>query len=362
MATTGHSGNWTSKCGRSLYWSGVSVSYTQTTATVKGTLKMRSAIATDDSSNSLRFGVTTSSGAAFSGLSYKKNLGLSGKAGKDVTVASGSWTVTRDDAAKTVYLAARLYDIGPSDKPYDIWVYGHAVTIAARTRYTVSFDGNGGSWGGTTQVSYGRGCALDKTSSRDHFTFDGWSESPGGERVTSLSDVTGNRTVYARWVARPVATVTKLTAYRVASAGSTTEDPMGTCAYVSCTWAVSNAAASSAIGISLANGITADRSEGTTTATEVNTYWCRWWVAQPEGTERAYRAIPSGGVADSDLYGGSAVVGKARLPLDMSPNGVGIGMVAEDGTLNVGYPIRCADGIDNLAITQGEIDGIWNSL
>jgi uncharacterized repeat protein (TIGR02543 family) len=83
----------------------------------------------------------------------------------------------------------------------------HDVTLYAHwsiTQYTITFNATGGSVNpGTIQVGYGSTISQLPTPTRDsNYTFTGWFDTngaTGGTGFTNTTQVTGNKTLYARW-------------------------------------------------------------------------------------------------------------------------------------------------------------------
>lgn len=65
----------------------------------------------------------------------------------------------------------------------------------------VTFDGNGGSNGGTVTIERGKTLGTLPTSTRTKHRFDGWyTKVEGGTKITSSTTVTKNITYYAHWI------------------------------------------------------------------------------------------------------------------------------------------------------------------
>jgi len=116
---------------------------------------------------------------------------------------------------KTGYTFKGWYDKPSSDQSAKVWDFANnkitsATTIYAHwdiNTYTVTYDAAGGSDVASAQVQYNNTIATSPTTTRTHYTFDGWYN--GDTKWVFGTDgtkVTGNVTLVARWI--PVETYT----------------------------------------------------------------------------------------------------------------------------------------------------------
>lgn len=83
---------------------------------------------------------------------------------------------------------------------YAHWTYtGGGGGGGGTTRYTLTYESNGGTSYSSTTHAYGTVVKLDKTPTRSGYTFDGWySDSALKNKITSIT-MNSNKTVYAGW-------------------------------------------------------------------------------------------------------------------------------------------------------------------
>ena len=94
--------------------------------------------------------------------------------------------------------SARTCDLTSNTTLYAYWT--------ANT-YSVTFNGNGGSSGGTKPVTYGSTYGTLPTVTRDYYSFDGWyTTASGGTKITAdtIVSITSDQTLYAHWTLKPV--------------------------------------------------------------------------------------------------------------------------------------------------------------
>lgn len=76
----------------------------------------------------------------------------------------------------------------------------YAVWRADRRSYTVTFNANGGSGGGSQSIAYGSTVASYAAPTKTGYTFTGWwTAASGGTKVSFPATVYGNITYYAQW-------------------------------------------------------------------------------------------------------------------------------------------------------------------
>lgn len=76
----------------------------------------------------------------------------------------------------------------------------YAVWRADKRSYTVTFNANGGSGGGSQSIAYGSTVASYAAPTRTGYTFTGWwTAASGGTKVSFPATVYGNVTYYAQW-------------------------------------------------------------------------------------------------------------------------------------------------------------------
>lgn len=186
-----------------------SLSNTNTTSTLTVQVWFWSKYSVDDDNNTLYYTLSSSSGSA---------VDSKGSKSINTTVASGSgWStsnqiklyeythsaITRGTSAQTKYLYAKLTNV---DRVGGTMYVNTTVSIPALTKYTVSYNANGGSGAPSSQSKYyGKTLTLSSTKpSRTGYTFKGWATSSSGSvAYASGASYTANAsvTLYAVWQA-----------------------------------------------------------------------------------------------------------------------------------------------------------------
>lgn len=186
-------------------------------------------------------------GESAASMSYVKKTVLAGNIPTGTTPASSSallsaytrnFTVTKaasDDTNLRSYLASAncLYDSSETS------LYGANVTIPPRTKYTVSYNANGGSGAPGSQTKwYDVALTLSTTKpSRLAYGFSGWATSSGGSVVyASGGKYTANAgaALYAVWTPDAGPTITNLKCERCTSTGALSDE--GTYAKITATY------------------------------------------------------------------------------------------------------------------------------
>lgn len=149
--------------------------------------------------------------------------------------AENHYDISKSTSAKTVTLVMT----------YKLWgstTYTGSINISvpAKTKYTITYNANGGSSGSITSQSYYYGDTLvvsdNATPTRDGYLFRGWATSSSATSASylpgeSYSNINATQTWYAVWeLSAP--TITYANAYRVESVGSTERMQNGTVGYV----------------------------------------------------------------------------------------------------------------------------------
>ena len=187
-----------------------SLSNTNTTSTLTVQVWFWSKYSVDDDNNTLYYTLSSSSGGSATDSKGSKNI--------NTTVASGSgWSTTnqvklyeythasinRGTSAQTRYLYAKLTNV---DRVGGTMTVSTSVSIPALTKYTVSYNANGGSGAPSSQSKYyGKTLTLSSTKpSRTGYAFKGWATSASGNvAYASGASYTANAsvTLYAVWQA-----------------------------------------------------------------------------------------------------------------------------------------------------------------
>ena len=187
-----------------------SISNTNTASTITVQVWFWSKYTVDDDNNTLYYTMGSSSGGSATDSKGSKNI--------NTTVASGTgWSTTnqvklyeythaainRGTSAQTRYLYAKLTNV---DRVGGTMTVSTSVSIPALTKYTVSYNANGGSGAPSAQSKYyGKTLTLSSTKpSRTGYTFKGWATSSGGSvAYASGASYTANAsiTLYAIWQA-----------------------------------------------------------------------------------------------------------------------------------------------------------------
>ena len=88
------------------------------------------------------------------------------------------------------------------------------IYLYTRNKYTISYNGNGGTSGGSVVKYYGDTLGSLPSTSRTGYTYKGWyTQASSGSQISSSTTVTGNNTYYAHWKDETNPTV-KVTVYK----------------------------------------------------------------------------------------------------------------------------------------------------
>jgi len=160
----------------------------------------------DDSNNTLYYNdnatsATTSVGAVNINTTVASGSGWS--TSNQVKLKEYDYTFTRGTSSSKRYVAAKLTNI---DRVGGTMTVNTSYTIPALTKYTVSYNANGGSGAPASQSKYyGKTLTLSKTKpTRTGYTFKGWATSASGSvAYASGASYTANAnvTLYAVWQA-----------------------------------------------------------------------------------------------------------------------------------------------------------------
>ena len=135
-------------------------------------------------------------------ITFNGNGGSAAK--KSMSVAYGTTIGTLPSATKTGYSLVGWFTAASGGKEVDstykvtgdMTLYAHWSNI----KYTVTFNGNGGSNADKRTVAYGAALGSLPSSSRTGYDFADWyTSASGGEKVTAEKKVTGDLTLYAHW-------------------------------------------------------------------------------------------------------------------------------------------------------------------
>lgn len=161
----------------------------------------------DDSANTFYYddnatSATTSRGAVNINTTVASGSGWS--TSNQVKLKEYDYTFTRGTSSSKRYVAAKLTNI---DRVGGTMTCSTSYTIPALTKYTVSYNANGGSGAPSSQSKYyGKTLTLSGTKpSRTGYTFKGWATSSGGSvTYASGASYTANAstTLYAVWQAK----------------------------------------------------------------------------------------------------------------------------------------------------------------
>lgn len=164
----------------------------------------------DDSANTFYYddnatSATTSRGAVNINTTVSSGSGWSTT--NQVKLKEYDYTFTRGTSSSKRYVAAKLTNI---DRVGGTMTCSTSYTIPALTKYTVSYNANGGSGAPSSQSKYyGKTLTLSGTKpSRTGYTFKGWATSSGGSvAYASGASYTANAsvTLYAVWQAKTYA-------------------------------------------------------------------------------------------------------------------------------------------------------------
>lgn len=160
----------------------------------------------DDSANTLYYNDNASSATTSVGSVNINTTAASGSGwstSNQVKLKEYDYTFTRGTSSSKRYVAAKLTNI---DRVGGTMTCSTSYTIPALTKYTVSYNANGGSGAPSSQSKYyGKTLTLSSTKpSRTGYTFKGWATSSGGSvAYASGASYTANAsvTLYAVWQA-----------------------------------------------------------------------------------------------------------------------------------------------------------------
>ncbi len=183
-----------------------SLSNTNTASTMTVQVWFWSKYSVDDSNNTLYYNdnassATTSVGSVNINTTVASGSGWS--TSNQVKLKEYDATFTRGTSAVKRYVAAKLTNI---DRVGGTMTVSTSYTIPALTKYTVSYNANGGSGAPSAQTKYyGKSLTLSSTKpTRTGYTFKGWATSSGGSMTyASGASYTSNAsiTLYAVWQA-----------------------------------------------------------------------------------------------------------------------------------------------------------------
>lgn len=309
---------------------------------------------------SLTAGMYADSGWSFSTssntISWSSSTGAGGSAtrsvdfgpGGSVQLISGSFYVPRTHSAQSVTVTATLDRTGSSFMPGKASA-SHTYTIPARESHTYRFDANGGSGApGNVTKWYGEQLAVPSTKpTRTNYSFLGWSTSStassadyqaGGSYWTPDKATT----LYAVWRLDYVAPAATLTACRVASDESTTEDALGGYACVSASWAKGSKDVTS---ISISDTGKHTWSSTSATSGSSGTYVARTALAAADSVTVTVTIADGTGTTTR-----SATIGATTPPIDIGNKGKAVGIFeAVDSSktgLHVGGKMWCGSTQD----------------
>lgn len=189
---------------------GISISVSDTPTTRTATLQVWfwSKYSVSDSSNTLYFDVTTSSGESATTSVGSKSISTTVASGEgwstsnQVKIYETTKSYTRGSSNANKYIYAKLANVDRVGGTMTVSTY---FTVFARDKYTISYDANGGSGAPSSQTAQnGSSLRLSSTiPTREGFTFLGWAtssqattatHSPGGSYT-----FTAATTLYAVW-------------------------------------------------------------------------------------------------------------------------------------------------------------------
>lgn len=293
-------------------------------------------------------------------ISWSSSTGASGSAtrsvnfgpGGSVQLISGSFYVSKTHGYQQPTLTVKLDRTGAGFMPGTATA-SNAYAVSARESHTITFDAAGGSGGpGTTTKWFGEDLAIPSTKpTRANYTFLGWSRTSGassaeyeaGKSYYGTADAA--YTLYAVWRLDYVAPTATLTAYRVASNTSTTENAMGSYAYVSVAWAKGTKAVTS---ISISDTGKHTWSSSSATSGNSGTYVARTTLAAADSVTVTVTIADGTGTTSR-----AATIGATTPPIDIGNKGRAVGIFeAVDSSktgLHVGGKMWCG-GTQDLRV------------
>lgn len=179
---------------------------TNTQTTIHTEIWFWSKYSVSDTSNTLYYNDNASSATTSVGsvsISTTVDSGSGWSTSNQVKLKEYNTTFTRGTSSSKRYVAAKLANI---DRVGGTMSVSTSYTIPALTKYTVSYNANGGSGAPSSQSKYyGKTLTLSSTKpTRTGYTFKGWATSSGGSvTYTSGASYTANAsvTLYAVWQA-----------------------------------------------------------------------------------------------------------------------------------------------------------------
>ena len=289
-------------------------------------------------------------------ISWSSSTGASGSAtrsvnfgpGGSVQLISGSFYLSKTHSYQQPTLTVSLDRTGSGFMPGTATA-SNSYAVSARESHTYSFNANGGSGApGNVTKWYGEQLAVPSTKpTRANYSFLGWSTSSTASSADYQAGVSywtpdKTTTLYAVWRLDYVAPTATLTAYRVASSTSTTEDTMGGYAYVSVAWAKGTKAVTS---ISISDTGKHTWSSSSATSGNSGTYVARATLAAADSVTVTVTIADGTGTTSR-----AATIGATTPPIDIGNKGCAVGIFeAVDSSktgLHVGGNMWCGDTQD----------------
>lgn len=186
----------------------ISVSDTATARTATLQVWFWSKYSVSDSSNTLYFDVSTSSGESATTSIGSKSISTTVSSGtgwstsNQVKIYETTKSYTRGSANANKYIYAKLANVDRVGGTMTVSTY---FTVFAKDKYTISYDANGGSGAPSAQTAqYGSSLRLSSTTpTREGYTFLGWATSSQATTATyspgSSYTFTAATTLYAVW-------------------------------------------------------------------------------------------------------------------------------------------------------------------
>lgn len=273
------------------------------------------------------------------------------------TIASGTTTITKGTAAKSIPLALSFV-------MNFTWknVYGGtktasgSISVAAKTSYKVAYNANGGSGApGQQTKTYGVTLKLSTTKpTRTNYNFKGWSKtSSGAVAYTAGANYTSNAaiTLYAVWeLAYTKPTITNVKAVRCNQNGDALET--GTYCKISFNWSCSQLTGANPVKtITIAWGsdiVTVTASGNSGSSSQV--------VGGSLGVDNSYTFTIKVTDTKDGVTTVTKVLGTTKFPIDFKSGGTGVafGKTAEtDNLAEFGYQAQFTGGIKQVVIPSG---------
>lgn len=292
-------------------------------------------------------------------ISWSSSTGASGSAtrsvnfgpGGSVQLISGSFYISKTHSYQQPTLTVKLDRTGAGFMPGTATA-SNAYSVSARESHTYSFNANGGSGApGNVTKWYGEQLAVPGTKpTRTNYSFLGWSTSSTASSADyqaggSYWTPDKTTTLYAVWRLDYVAPTATLTAYRVASDTSTTEDTMGDYAYVSVAWAKGTKAVTS---IYISDTGKHTWSSSSATSGNSGTYVARTTLAAADSVTVTVTIADGTGTTSRAI-----TIGTSSPPIDVGNQGKAVGIleaVGSDSTgLHVGGHMFC-QSVEDLRV------------